>query len=112
MNKRSEFCDYLIDTIRVLSDGAKGTIYIEAFLRYIFQSDVLENVYLNADVASVLRQPGRHLGGGLNSEIIERIDLETFSKVVLAKKHSLFSIYNWSRDEKRDYMLNEVFLEF
>lgn len=106
LNSNSDLCKYLIEKIEVLSKQENGSTLINILLIYIFQTNLLENVYQNRPAEDILKQ-ALNLESDMFTSLWKVLDIEEFSKVVLAKNHSIYSIHNWSRDKKSGYETDE-----
>lgn len=111
LNSDSELCKYLIEKINVLSALENGSVLVNILLIYVFQTNLLENVYLNRSAEDVLKQ-ALNLESETFASLWKILDIEEFSKVVLAKTHSIYSIDNWTRNKNNSYERDEFFYSY
>ena len=103
LNSNSDLCKYLKKIVDVFesSNSKENRILLTAFLQYVFDSNFLEFSYEEKDFDYALRRINRRNNSPFYEEIIskmwDKIELDEFKKVILVKKHVLFSLDNWSR---------------
>lgn len=111
LSSNSDLCKYLVEKIEQLSKQENGSALINIFLIYVFQTNLLENTYQNRPAEDVLKQ-ALNLESDTFTSLWKVLDIEEFSKVVLAKNHSIYSIHNWSRNTKNGYEMNQYLFDF
>lgn len=106
MKSNTELYKYIVKMINIFMEEKtdENRILLEMFLGNVFDSRILEQSYApNNDTNNIVRQLMEDRYVRVSDELIEKmwkkIDVEDFSKVVLTKNYSLYSIDNWSRKE-------------
>lgn len=104
INSGTELCEYAIKMIDIFrkEETEENKILLEIFLSCVFDARVLEQkISADRDNTSVMRQlmERRHLR--VSEEMLDKmwtkVNMEEFSRIVLTKNFSLYSIDNWSR---------------
>ena len=106
MQSNTEFYKYIVKMISVFMEDEtdENRMLLEIFLGNVFDSRILEQSYVpNNDTNNMVRQLMADRFVKVRDELIEKmwnkIDVDEFSKTVLTKNYSLYSIDNWSRKE-------------
>ena len=105
LNSNSDLCKYLRKVINIFESNntKENRILLTAFLGYVFDSNFLEYSYSEKDFDYAIRRMTQRNNSHFYDEAIskmwDKIDLDEFKKVVLVKKHILFSLDNWSRSK-------------
>ena len=106
MQSNTEFYKYIVKMISVFMEDEtdENRMLLEIFLGNVFDSRILEQSYVpNNDTNNMVRQLMADRFVKVSDELIEKmwnkIDVDEFSKTVLTKNYSLYSIDNWSRKE-------------
>ena len=106
MQSNTEFYKYIVKMISVFMEDEtdENRMLLEIFLGNVFDSRILEQSYVpNNDTNNMVRQLMEDRFVKVSDELIEKmwnkIDVDEFSKIVLTKNYSLYSIDNWSRKE-------------
>ena len=106
LNSNSDLCKYLRKVLNIFESNntKENRILLTAFLGYVFDSNFLEYSYSEKDFDYAIRRMTQRNNSHFYDEAIskmwDKIDLDEFKKVVLVKKHVLFSLDNWSRSKE------------
>ena len=104
LNSNSELCKYLKKVVETFesSNTKENRILLNAFLGYVFDSNFLEYSYSEKDFEYAIRRINQRSNSPYHEEILSKmwgkIELDEFKKVILLKKHVLFSLDNWNRN--------------
>lgn len=98
----SEINEYLQRTIPLFEadKSQENKLLLELFLSCIFNTSALENTVKedrNFNVSGLFDDVHMRVPNELASKIWTKVSSEEFSKIILTKHYSLFSISNWSR---------------
>lgn len=106
MQSNTELYRYIVKMISKFMEEKtdENRMLLELFLGNVFDSRILEQSYApNNDANNMVRQLMEDRFVRISDELIdkmwEKIDVDEFSKIVLTKNYSLYSIDNWSRKE-------------
>lgn len=108
LNSNSELCKYLVNSVSKLSALENGAMLTDLLLHYVFQTGILEDVYKNRSAEEILKG-NLSIDGEVYKTLWDVLDVEEFSKVVLAQTHSIYSIHNWVRKTQRGFDMNDFF---
>ncbi len=110
LKEDSELCKYIkkvIDTFNMIP-SKENKMLLNIFLSTVFTSNLLEFAVTKEASTHALRRmfnnSNRHINEELIAKMWKKIDTTEFSEIVLAKKHSLFSLNNWSRKNNGKYL--------
>lgn len=90
----TEICRYIIETLQKLAAHKQAKNLTEMFVSYVSQPSILNTAYQQDAPSSAIK----HMIEG-NEYFWDVVDRKTFSDIVLAKTHFLYSVNNWSRSE-------------
>lgn len=107
MQSNTELYKYIVKMIDIFMEDEtdENRILLEVFLGNVFDRRILEQSYVpDNDINNMVRQLMEDRFVKLSDELIEKmwnkIDVDEFSKIVLIKNYSWYSIDNWSRKEE------------
>ena len=106
LNSNSDLCKYLKKVIDVFEskNTRESRILLNTFLGYVFENNFLEHSYLEKDIDYAIRimtqRSNSNLYEATASKMWESIKLDEFKKVILMKKHVLYSLDNWTRSQE------------
>ena len=109
LNSNSDLCKYLKKAIDIFesSNTKESRILLTTFLGYVFDNNFLEYSYSEKEFDYAIRRmtqrSNSHFYEETTSKMWEKIDLDEFKKIILMKKHILFSLDNWTRSKEVYY---------
>jgi len=109
LNSNSALCKYLKKAIDIFesSNTKESRILLTTFLGNVFDNNFLEYSYSEKEFDYAIRRmtqrSNSHFYEETTSKMWEKIDLDEFKKIILMKKHILFSLDNWTRSKEVYY---------
>lgn len=97
LNGSTDLAKYLTNTINTFSDLPNNDLLTDLLLSFVFQSGVLELSTPSDDTSHILGRFNRNHDSERYSGLWDVLKPDEFANEVLAKKHTLYSIHNWSR---------------
>ena len=103
LRSESELCQYLKKVIEKIESSHcnENNSLLNLFFSYVFSENFLEYTYEEKDFEFLVRRLNNNRNIFYSEEQTSKlwsiIDLDEFKKIVLLKRHSLFSLSNWVR---------------
>ncbi len=103
LTSESDLCKYIKKVINILNetDSEDSKVLLNIFFSYIFGEDFLEYAYEEKDFDLLVRRFNNNRTISYSEEYVSKlwsiIDASEFKKIVLVKRHLLFSLANWTR---------------
>lgn len=103
----SELCQYIKRTIRSLQedDIEENKVLLDVFLMCVFGTNTLEMIFdkkNNSDSLfnNFLQEQYGRIDNNLLSKLWTKVKMDEFTKIILTKSYSFYSISNWSRENR------------